>query len=51
MLKTIAREWIVSNNEIINGFDVYLYDEMVKMKEYQAINKWIEYFFNLGEKI
>jgi len=49
-IRDAAREWIKAHQEILDGFEVYLYDEIVKKREYQAINKWIEYFFNLNEE-
>jgi len=44
-IRDAAHEWIKAHQEIIDGFEVYLYDEVIKKREYQAINKWIEYFF------
>ena len=49
-IRDAAREWIKAHQEIIDGFEVYLYDETVKKREYEAINKWIKYFFNLDEE-
>ena len=49
-LKNVAYEWISANQEKIDSFEVFLYDELVMKREYEAINKWIKYFFNLDEE-
>jgi len=49
LLQDTAREWIVSNNKIINELSIWDFDEVVKIKEYESINEWIRYFFNLKE--
>ena len=50
-IRMTAREWINANQEKIDSFEVFLYDEVVMKREYEAINKWIKYFFNLDEEV